>query len=516
MIFHAVYSFIRQMKIFFYERKSLNKSHSRGIIVLAKNFLLLYTETMKIDRSGNHLLRNPYFGVGMEKLDRDAFDPNGVYDKVADLGVKWVRLQSGWAKTEKSKGKYDFAWLDDIVDNLRSRSLTPWICLCYGNPLYDERAKKVSGGVGCPPIDSDESIRAWENYCAALASRYVGKVEYYEVWNEPEWLWNDVCDPQKYSEFCERTARAVKEGDPAAKIIAGSVASIDPSFLTKCVETGIDKYADALSYHAYTYDERTFAELNAYYDGICRKNGSDIKIIHGESGSQSRNGGNGAFKGFPTDPVKQAKHLLRQMVTDCMSGAFFSSYFTAVDMHENLLAKAGKPIKKHGYFGLLSASFDRCGIACGPFVPKPSYYALQNVCAFFSDGIKKGNVSCWIDRKKDDRNGRFLRIIKRRFSAIGSFWHDERLSDLTAYCVEKEDAIAFVYWESTDLLKKKSFSCGMKISFYEKRKPRLVDLLTGDVTDLVYEEKDGLIVIRNLPVKDYPLAVVFGNFVSVT
>ena len=31
-------------------------------------------------------------GLGMEKLDRDAFDPEKVYDKVAALGVKWIRI----------------------------------------------------------------------------------------------------------------------------------------------------------------------------------------------------------------------------------------------------------------------------------------------------------------------------------------------------------------------------------------------------------------------------------------
>ena len=57
-------------------------------------------------------------GLGMEKLDRDAFDPEKVYDKVAALGVEWIRLQSGWQKTETKDEVYDFAWLDSQVDNL--------------------------------------------------------------------------------------------------------------------------------------------------------------------------------------------------------------------------------------------------------------------------------------------------------------------------------------------------------------------------------------------------------------
>ena len=34
-------------------------------------------------------------GLGFEKLDRDVFDPEKAYDKVAECGVKKVRLQSG-------------------------------------------------------------------------------------------------------------------------------------------------------------------------------------------------------------------------------------------------------------------------------------------------------------------------------------------------------------------------------------------------------------------------------------
>lgn len=64
-------------------------------------------------------------GIGFEKLDRAVFDPEKAYDKVAGLGVKWVRIQSGWARTEKEKGVYDFAWLDSIVDNLIRRGLRP-------------------------------------------------------------------------------------------------------------------------------------------------------------------------------------------------------------------------------------------------------------------------------------------------------------------------------------------------------------------------------------------------------
>jgi hypothetical protein len=53
-------------------------------------------------------------GVGLEKLDRDLYDPEKCYDDLAAVGAKWVRIQSGWCRTEKVKGVYDFTWLDIV------------------------------------------------------------------------------------------------------------------------------------------------------------------------------------------------------------------------------------------------------------------------------------------------------------------------------------------------------------------------------------------------------------------
>ena len=92
----------------------------------------------KITPKSSSKVESSRFGIGFEKLDRDLFDPEKAYDKVAQLGAKWIRLQSGWERTEKVKGEYDFSWLDKVVDNLLDRDLIPWICLCYGNKLYSK------------------------------------------------------------------------------------------------------------------------------------------------------------------------------------------------------------------------------------------------------------------------------------------------------------------------------------------------------------------------------------------
>ena len=171
-------------------------------------------------------------GLGFEKLDRAVFDPNKAYDKVARTGVKMIRIQSGWARTETVPGVYDFRWLDEIVDNLLARGLEPWLDLCYGNALYTPLAKPVFGAVGCPPIMSEEEMQAWLRYVDATVRHFTGRITLYEIWNEPNnnfsWRHEEgdysvnkkdlVRNAREYGIFASRTAQAIKTGKAPADI----------------------------------------------------------------------------------------------------------------------------------------------------------------------------------------------------------------------------------------------------------------------------------------------------------
>ena len=73
-------------------------------------------------RRSQEIAESP-LGIGFETLDRDTFDPSKTYDLLGESGVKFARCQTGWMKCEKVLGKYDFAWLDDVVDNLSKRGV---------------------------------------------------------------------------------------------------------------------------------------------------------------------------------------------------------------------------------------------------------------------------------------------------------------------------------------------------------------------------------------------------------
>src|SRR3569623_1484179 len=74
-----------------------------------------YVPFGKVKPRSTHEIRSSNWILGCETLDRDMADYEQYKEYLAPLGVKRIRLQAGWAKTEKVKGVYDWIWLDRIV-----------------------------------------------------------------------------------------------------------------------------------------------------------------------------------------------------------------------------------------------------------------------------------------------------------------------------------------------------------------------------------------------------------------
>ena len=450
-------------------------------------------------------IKDSPMGVGMEKLDRDAFDPEKVYDKVASLGVKWIRIQSGWMKTEKSEGVYDFSWLDRQVDELLSRGLIPWLCLCYGNPVYDDTAKIYYGAVGCPPIRSEKMYSAWLKYVEETVKHFAGRITYYEIWNEPEgtWTWRPAPNPKEYTEFCIKTGKVIKANDKNAKVITGSHYDDSMTFFNEEFALGILEVADAVSYHTYNYDESYSVQRIKALKSLSEHYGKSVEIIQGETGSQSKNGGNGALHWIRTNEDMHTKYILRHIVADVMTGVKFTSVFSLVDMAENLDAKADGPITSCGYFGLLGAEFDKStGRLVGDYYEKSSYYAFQNLCSLFDEKVVPQHIPVI-----------FTPIYDNRINGFNCRTRDINYGGVT----KANGAKAFVYWNSTDMVSCQKYEGTVTFELSGvSGDVKLVDPWDGSVYEIgegiMNSCGNGLYKFVNLPIKDYPLILTFGDF----
>ncbi|MBP5300902.1 MAG: cellulase family glycosylhydrolase [Victivallales bacterium] len=452
-------------------------------------------------------------GLGFEKLDRGVFDPEKAYDKVAALGVKWIRIQSGWQRTETAPGVYDWGWLDDIVDNLRSRGLEPWMCLCYGNRLYTPAAAERFGGLGCPPVHTSKELSAWKAYVTATVRHYAGRVTWWEVWNEPdcEYAWGTECNPAEYAVLCRETAEAIRAGNPDAKVIGGSFAFARLEFVTPLLEAGFAQWCDAVTYHVYSSDETDDAERVENLRALLRRYRSGgLPVIQGEGGCQSSPDGCGALCGQMWTPAKQANSLARHFVNQLAQDLMFASFFSCMDMAEAQNGKVGESYRDFGYFGVLGAEFDERGVATGAYTPKPSYRTLQVISALFRGDFMVERIPVECLPENDARYG-------------GSY----RTADLARECFSAgfrrpSGAAAFVYWKKGSILREK-YEGSVSLAFGQvpATTVRLIDLLDGSIYEPAPEqleivEKDGLALVRlhAIPLLDSPVAIEFGDFLE--
>ena len=456
-------------------------------------------------------IKKSVLGIGFEKLDRDAFNPEDCYDFMAASGVKWARIQSGWQKTEREKGVYDFEWLDKVVDRLISDGIEPWLCLCYGNGLYTEAAKMHYGGVGCPPIFTAEEREAWKAYVKATVSHFKGRIHYYEIWNEPDgkWCWKHGPNATELGNFNIATADACKEADPTCETIGLVTCHNEYEFLEEFAATGALEHLDAISYHAYTTHDRKYDEIYEKYVDYCRRHKPDIKIIQGETGTQSQYSHGGANKLMNLSEYKQANLLLKHFLRDIRNGVPLTSYFSCIDMKEALNGVVGDKdsVKDYGYFGVIGCDgFDENDRPFG-IHPKMAYKALQNICSVFSEDY---SVEYCMTLKFTQRYARFTDCVDIDPADIFSFQVVKpNGSKALVYWVDVNNIVYTVDGTTSLVIDKKSFKDDWKI----------VDLMTGEIVAVGDRYREGIeldegdtVCLQNIPAFDHPLMLIFGDF----
>lgn len=322
--------------------------------------------------------------VGCETLDRDLFDPRPVFPQMGDLGVKWARLQTGWAKCEREKGIYDFAWLDWQVDTLLELGITPWFNVSYGNPLYTPGAAEgYQAAVGQVPLDDPEAEQAWISYVRALVTHFRNRVSYYEVWNEPDIasFWRNLPrSGANYARLFNLTVPVVKQVQPDAKIVAVAMTSGALTlsgrawlhdFFAHVADPGV---INCLTFHSYRYPpDRDYEEEVALLRSLVDEYNPAIRLWQGESGYPSIPSGQGAraYNNVTSENI-QAKWLTRHVLCNLGIGVELVSWHQAIDLIGYRDPSAVNPK------GLLRGK---------DHTRKPSFHAYQRICSLFTGDV---------------------------------------------------------------------------------------------------------------------------------
>lgn len=448
------------------------------------------------------------WSVGTEAIDRDYSTYAAWRSYLGPLGVKRARLQSGWTRTDQGGGRYDFAWLDPIVDGMLADGVQPWLSLSYGNERYE------GGGAGRRDsgLPTGAGRKAWLAYVTATAKRYTGRVREYELWNEPDL--NPLITADQYADFAFETAQAIRAADPQARIIFGAFAGAwyEDDGAREFARRSLARYvgrggkAEALTYHAYADNP------DSVYPGveellrIVRGISPETEVRQGENGAPSLNQPSYALRNIWWTEESQAKWLLRRMLGDA-GRSIPTSMFTLTEMHYPPAAEMGLQWQRaRGEKTIIATAKHFKGMLetrrYAPGTPqddrtvvrtKMAYPAAQAAIAIFDSRLKPTAGTCTVTAGSKD-------------IAIHSF-------------ARADGSAVIAMWRNTDRPGARPLHEAVDVACRGIRfasAPRFVDLLTRAVyaTKDVAREAAGGVELRGIPVYDSPVLIASADLVA--
>jgi len=439
--------------------------------------------------------------IGCETLDRDFADYDQYKEYLAPLGIQLIRLQAGWAKTEKTKGKYDWAWLDHIVDDATSRGLKPWLQTSYGNTLY-----KDGGGdnLGAGMPTSPEAIEGYNKWVAAMVKRYKDRVTNWEIWNEPNFGDNIINTPEMTAIFNIRTAEIIKNIQPTAKISGLALGHFNYDFVDRFFKyIGHKKKMhlfDNMTYHDYAYNpDANYHEVYLIRMLLDKYGGEKVKLRQGENGAPSSGGpGRGAIGDHDWTEFSQAKWDTRRMLGN-LGHDIECSIFTIID-----IAYTSGPIKRLNVKGLIQSDSTKQAVK-----PKIAFYAIQNVASIFDNNlerIKEVEHTYNIDGAMAEKH--LYSRSTDRSTAVYGYHHKKTGKQL--YTIWMDDNIP------TNAANAKKITFSFSMGDFDQ--PVFVDIITGAVYEIPltqWSKKGNTYTFKDVPVFDGPIVIADKTLIKV-
>lgn len=428
--------------------------------------------------------------LGCETLDRGYADYDAYKEYLCPLGIKYIRLQGGWARTEQVRGVYDWAWLDHIIDDAVSRGLKPWLQTGYGNPIYPG-AGGENLGAGMPL--SEEGLTAYEKWVNEMASRYADQVRDWEVWNEPNFGDNKSNSPEISADFNIRTAKIIKGIQPDARISALALGHINLEYVERFFQYLYDRDACSLfhnvTYHDYTYNPDA-NKLTVYrMRQIVEKYAPGMILRQGENGAPSEGHAGGALFDYDWTELSQAKWDVRRMLEN-LGNRIECSIFSIADMQYT-----GKgPIRTVNTKGLLKSDAENRIIR-----PKIAYYAVQNVAAIFDHTLEEIPGTVFSHGIDETDTNRYWISTDRSISVYG---YRKKESGERLYAIWRDDGIPSNTCDLTP------YDFAFVNSGFAS--PVLVDILTGcvyEITETFWRRDGNIDRFYQIPVYDSPVLI---------
>jgi hypothetical protein len=232
-------------------RRRISRLTWLGSVCLVVGLVVLVSPSAAAAQSSTVAPKNGWgYGFQAQLWDYDPVARSNVLGDITQAGFNWVTEQIEWDAVELDPGSYDWTELDNIVGDSSAQGLNIMLSFEHAPVFY---RTPTSGLMPGDPA-------TFGTFMGAVTTRYAGKVQAYELWNE-ENLDREAgtgnVDPTTYLPLLESGYSAVKAADPSALVLLGA-----PSPTTSNIPGAV---IDDLTYLQNLYAINN-GEVAAYFD----------------------------------------------------------------------------------------------------------------------------------------------------------------------------------------------------------------------------------------------------------
>lgn len=181
-------------------------------------------------------------------------------DEILPAGLKLVKISMNQAEfsTNEQSGvgpNWDKPELfispefDDYINQLVSHKVTIYYMLNFW-----DKANHPDGWDVQYRFKTEEDISHYLEYVRYIVTQFKGRVQYYELWNEPDVGFPlQYIEPADYINLAKRTIPVIKQIDPQAKVVVGSTSGFAhpqaQEYLFTIINSDMMLIADGVSWH---------------------------------------------------------------------------------------------------------------------------------------------------------------------------------------------------------------------------------------------------------------------------
>ena len=225
-----------------------------------------------------------------------------------------------WPYVEQTKGQFNWTLLDQFVDEANangvgimysSERIPPWAAA-------DPSTCSSQAFVGAYCSGMVSNLQDWDDFVTALVTRYKGRIQIYELWNEPQFYFTGTID--QLVVLTQHEHDIIRSIDPAATILSPSAISEGYAYLDSYFTAGGTVDIDAVAFHAYADPKNNVAEtitqsLSTTIRTVMSEHGLSAKPLWNTEGSWGQQNA-----GAITDPDLRAAFIAREFLLNWSIG----------------------------------------------------------------------------------------------------------------------------------------------------------------------------------------------------